>query len=48
MLWDESFESWVAFGLSAQPATVLLSGDGASLGGRLGPMPTSEVEALLA
>jgi thiol-disulfide isomerase/thioredoxin len=48
MLWDESFESWVAFGVNAQPATVLFSGDGEPLGGWLGPMPTPEVEALLA
>lgn len=47
MLWDESFESWVAFGVDAQPATILFAADGEPLGGWMGPMPTPQVEALL-
>jgi len=48
MLWDESFETWQAFGISAQPATVLLSPDGQPLGGWLGGMPEDEVLSLAA
>ncbi len=46
MFWDETFETWTLFGLSAQPAAVLLSGDGQPLGGWLGPFPEDEVLAL--
>lgn len=48
MLWDESFETWSAFGISAQPAAVLLAGDGSVLGGWLGPFPEDEVLRLAA
>ncbi|MGH9042837.1 MAG: TlpA family protein disulfide reductase [Acidimicrobiia bacterium] len=31
MLWDSGFESWEAFGISRQPAAVLLAPDGTEL-----------------
>lgn len=48
MLWDEGFDSWAAFGVTAQPATVLISADGEALGGWLGELPESEIDSLLA
>lgn len=48
MLWDESFETWAAFGISAQPATALFSADGEMLGGWMGGMPEEQVLELLA
>lgn len=47
MLWDESFETWVAFGIRAQPATALFSADGEMLGAWMGEMPEGEVLDLL-
>lgn len=44
MLWDESFESWAAFGIAAQPAALLFAADGRFLQGWMGPF--SEDEAL--
>lgn len=43
MLWDETFETWVAIGVSSQPAAVLFAADGTPLGGWLGPFPEDEV-----
>jgi len=43
MYWDETFESWAAFGIASQPAAVLLSPDGEPLGGWLGRFPEDEV-----
>lgn len=48
MLWDETFESWQAFGITRQPAVVLLSAAGEVLGTWSGSLPTDEVEALVA
>lgn len=48
MLWDETFETWRAFDVAAQPAVVLLSGQGEVLGGWLGGLPEQEVLALTA
>ncbi|MGI9577799.1 MAG: TlpA family protein disulfide reductase [Microthrixaceae bacterium] len=48
MLWDETFETWRAFGVTAQPAVYLLSGQGEVLGGWLGGLPEQEVLALTA
>jgi len=48
MLWDESFETWAAFDISAQPATVLFSGDGEALGAWMGRMPEEQVLDLVA
>ena len=41
--WDESFETWLAFGITGQPAAALLSPTGEVLGGWLGMFPTDEV-----
>ena len=48
MYWDESFATWAAFGITAQPAAVLLGGDGTVLGGWLGGFPEDEVLDLAA
>ncbi len=46
MYWDESFESWLAFGVSSQPAATLLAPDGTVLGSWRGMFPIDEVLAL--
>ena len=43
MYWDETFETWAAFGIQSQPAAALLAPDGSMLGGWLGPFPQDEV-----
>ena len=43
MLWDESFESWVHFGIPGQPAGVLLDADGYVIDAWLGPIPEQQV-----
>ena len=48
MYWDETFESWAAFGIQSQPAAALLAPDGSVLGGWLGPFPEDEVLSLAA
>ncbi len=48
MYWDETGESWIAFGVVSQPAAVLLSPTGEILGGWLGMFPTDEVLRLAA
>ncbi len=48
MYWDETFVSWEAFGISAQPAAALLSPDGEVLGAWLGPFDEAEVLRLAA
>lgn len=48
MYWDETFESWAAFGVSGQPAAMLLSADGELLEGWFGKFPEDEVLELAA
>ncbi len=48
MYWDETFESWAAFGIASQPAAVLLSPDGEELGSWRGMFPIDEVLDLAA
>ena len=48
MYWDETFESWVAFGVNSQPAAALLSPTGEVLGAWLGMFPVDEVLELAA
>lgn len=48
MYWDETFESWVAFGVSSQPTAVLLSPTGEVLAGWRGMFPADEVLDLAA
>jgi hypothetical protein len=46
--WDESFETWLAFGITSQPAAALLSPTGEVLAGWLGMFPIDEVLELAA
>ena len=48
MYWDETFESWAAFGIRSQPAAVLFSPSGEVLNGWLGGFPEEEVLELAA
>lgn len=48
MYWDESFESWLAFGVTSQPAAALLSPTGELLGAWLGMFPIDGVLELAA
>ena len=48
MYWDETFESWSAFGIRSQPAAVLFAPDGTVLSGWLGGFPEDEVLELAA
>lgn len=43
LLWDESFETWQAFGVSSQPAAAMLSPTGENLGGWFGMYDEGEV-----
>lgn len=43
MHWDETFQTWTAFGISAQPAVALLSPDGEPIAGWLGGFPEDEI-----
>ena len=43
MLWDETFQTWTAFGISAQRAVALLSPDGEPIAGWLGGFPEDEI-----
>jgi len=48
MLWDPSFDSWRAMGITAQPTWILVSKDGSLLGGWVGPLPEDDILALVA
>ena len=48
MLWDESFETWQAIGITSQPSAVLLAADGEPITGWIGPFPQDEVLRLAA
>jgi hypothetical protein len=43
MYWDDTFESWVAFGVRSQPAAVLLSPSGEVLDAWSGMFPVDTV-----
>ncbi|MEZ5270587.1 MAG: TlpA disulfide reductase family protein [Microthrixaceae bacterium] len=43
MLWDETFETWNAFGITAQPATALFDGEGTVIEGWMGGLPEQRV-----
>ncbi len=47
LLWDESFETWEAFGVSSQPAAALLSPTGENLRGWFGMYDEGEVLELV-
>lgn len=48
MLWDESFETWQAIGITSQPSAVLLAPDGTPITGWIGPFPEDDVLQLAA
>ncbi len=48
MLWDESFETWQAIGITSQPSAVLLAANGEPIQGWVGPFPEDEVLQLAA
>ena len=48
MLWDESFESWIALGVSSQPTALMLAPDGSAIAGWVGAFPEDEVIRLAA
>lgn len=48
MLWDESFETWQAMGITSQPAAILLAADGTPITGWVGPFPEDDVLELAA
>lgn len=48
MYWDETFESWTVFGITAQPAAVLISPDGETIAGWRGAFDEDEVLDLIA
>ena len=48
MYWDDTFESWIAFGVTSQPAAALLSPDGEMLAAWLGAFDEAEVLRLAA
>ena len=48
MLWDETFETWQAFGVRSQPAAALMTPDGEPISGWLGPFPEDQVLELAA
>ena len=47
-LWDESFDTWKAFGVASQPVAVLLTPHGKQLGRWSGMFPVDTVVALAA
>ncbi len=48
MLWDESFATWQAIGITSQPSAVLLAADGSPITGWVGSFPEDEVLRLAA
>ncbi|WP_394934668.1 TlpA family protein disulfide reductase [uncultured Ilumatobacter sp.] len=48
MLWDESFLSWQALGVTSQPAAVMFAADGTPITGWIGVFPEDEVLRLAA
>ncbi len=43
MLWDESFISWEAIGVTSQPTAVMLQADGTPITGWIAAFPEDEV-----
>ncbi|WP_394936390.1 TlpA family protein disulfide reductase, partial [uncultured Ilumatobacter sp.] len=48
MLWDQSFLSWQALGVTSQPAAVMFAADGTPITGWIGAFPEDEVLRLAA
>jgi hypothetical protein len=47
MLWDESFQSWRAIGITAQPTWILIRGDGSFIDGWIGALPEERILELI-
>ena len=43
LLWDESFDTWNAFGIESQPAAVLMAANGDVIQGWQGQFPEDDV-----
>lgn len=48
MLWDEGFDSWIHFGINAQPAGVLATSSGELVGQWRGGIPEEDVLSAIA
>ncbi|MCB0994642.1 MAG: hypothetical protein KDB21_06110 [Acidimicrobiales bacterium] len=48
MLWDPTFDSWAALGITGQPAGMLFDREGALVARWSGPIPEGEVLDLVA
>jgi peroxiredoxin len=48
MLWDQSFQSWIELGVTAQPTAVLFAPDGSIITGWIGGFPEDTVLDLAA
>ena len=48
MYWDETFESWIAIGITSQPSAALLGADGEVIAGWRGMFPIDDVLELAA
>lgn len=48
MLWDESYETWDALGITSQPSAVLIAADGTPITSWFGAFPQDEVLKLAA
>lgn len=48
MYWDETYESWIALGITGQPAALLFAADGTFIAGWSGSFPVDDVLALAA
>jgi hypothetical protein len=48
MYWDETFATWDAFGVTGQPAAILLTADGEPITGWYGSFDADEVLRLAA
>ncbi len=48
MVWDESFESWLFYGVRGQPTAILVAPDGTAIAAWQGLFPEDEVLELAA
>lgn len=48
MLWDGSYETWLALGINSQPSAILLEPDGTPITGWFGQFPEDTVLELAA
>lgn len=43
MLWDETFATWTALGVTSSPTSGLFAADGTFLAGWIGPLPEDDI-----